>query len=198
MQMKHIFDRIPNDKIVHLESHLSVTLFHRSNCCPAVGRKFCVMPEGNNENTQNSHRFRVYWWIPWKLWEIYGETPCHVDINIHYPPLQRILICHFDSYASRGYQIAINLYLERTYTSDTKISENIYIYWRNIHKNSIQICYVNGSISYHWINLNKSDKSDTMALCKKYSAPSIRGRNMLSAKLSSYPVHGTLMLINMF
>ena len=38
-----IFDRIPNEKILHLESHRSAILFWRSVCYPATGPKFCAI-----------------------------------------------------------------------------------------------------------------------------------------------------------
>ena len=47
IQMKQIFVRLQNDKVLHLESHLSPILFRRSNCYLATSHKFCVMPVTN-------------------------------------------------------------------------------------------------------------------------------------------------------
>ena len=41
--MKQIFDWIPNEKILHLESHRFAILFWRSDCYPATGPKFCAI-----------------------------------------------------------------------------------------------------------------------------------------------------------
>ena len=38
-----IFDRIPTEKILHLESHRFAILFWRSDCYPATGPKFCAI-----------------------------------------------------------------------------------------------------------------------------------------------------------
>ena len=38
-----IFDRIPNEKILHIVSHCFAILFWRSDCYPATGPKFCAI-----------------------------------------------------------------------------------------------------------------------------------------------------------
>ena len=43
LQLKQIFDRIPNEKVLHLESHRLAILFWRSDCYLATVPKFCAI-----------------------------------------------------------------------------------------------------------------------------------------------------------
>ena len=70
--MNYIIFRMPNDKILYLQSQLRHFVLELKLL--SGERKCCLMTIKIIRYTHNFHRFTMQWWIPCKLWQILGEV----------------------------------------------------------------------------------------------------------------------------